>query len=376
MSSLRLDSYVKNNFMIFFKKNHKFSPLELKNLQERPRSFWQKQIELGNVLIKNKKSKNSAKLGLNFKSSDLSFNFKKIKRNLYLSLSLNDLSFPSKIKILKETDDFLAINKPVSLSVHQPDNISLDIPVKVTLEEIINCRPNINKKLERKGIVHRLDKETGGVLLIAKNHRFKNFIKNKFIKREIKKEYVALCLGNFICKKFYIHGFLGKQRINPRVRGGVDIVLESKNLKKPLEFWQKFKQKTISSDFIINPKPSLTLGEKLFSGDLNSLTDFKNNNLDEFKEIITFWQKKLLETKNKKITKETFSLLKLRIISGRTHQIRVHLKEIGVPILGDKVYEKTKINLPFHFLMAYSLKFKNRKGEEELIKAKGVEVFY
>lgn len=95
-----------------------------------------------------------------------------------------EISMLSKIKVLYEDPNILAINKPSGILVH-PDNHS---KAKTIVDLFIKKYP----KLE---VVHRLDKETSGVLLLAKNQKAHVFLKKQFVNREIKKTYFAIVNG-------------------------------------------------------------------------------------------------------------------------------------------------------------------------------------
>lgn len=178
-----------------------------------------------------------------------------------------------KNSIIYEDDNILAINKPYDLSVQGGTNID------VSIADIIST---INKN-ERKSLklVHRIDKTTTGILLIAKNLESANELTKLFKnKNKITKYYLALCSGKF-----------GNNS------GTINIPLNKEN----------------NSDIVFK--------------------DEKNG-----KEAITKYN--VLKYSNK----YDISFVKLQILTGRTHQIRVHLKEIGHPILGDYKYNKFKNN--------------------------------
>src|ERR1035437_4743493 len=111
-----------------------------------------------------------------------------------------------KLKILYEDKDVLVIDKPSGIMVH-PDGRSRDPSNKLragkTITDwIIKNYPKLkgvgepvtfdDHEIDRPGIVHRLDKETSGVLIVAKNQKAHEFLKNQFQNREIKKTYVTI----------------------------------------------------------------------------------------------------------------------------------------------------------------------------------------
>lgn len=101
------------------------------------------------------------------------------------------------IKVIYENNDFLAIDKPPFISVHKASvkDQSYTISDWIKDNKIFKDDFLENEKFERSGIVHRLDKETSGVLLIAKNRKAQDFFSNLFEKRMIKKKYIAIVDG-------------------------------------------------------------------------------------------------------------------------------------------------------------------------------------
>lgn len=162
--------------------------------------------------------------------------------------------------------------------------------------------PSIINGVERPGIVHRLDKDTSGLIIIAKNDKSMHALQLKIAKRTIQKTYLALVNGIVKDEEGYIESFIGR---DPRDRK---------------------KMTTIDP---INPKLAKT---KFF---------------------------------NKGIIDGKYTLLEVDLLTGRTHQIRVHLSSIGFPIIGDKVYGNEKANkeatenygLSRQWLHAYRLSF-------------------
>lgn len=210
----------------------------------------------------------------------------------------------NKLDIIFENDDFLIINKPAGLLVHPAEG--QEDPTLVG--QLINHLPDIKKVGEdslRPGIVHRLDKKVSGLMVIAKNQKTFDNLKQQFKNHKIKKEYLALVKGKLKKLEGIINFPIGRSK-----EGG----------------------------FVARPKE----GEGK-----TALTKY---------ELI----------KNKK----NYSLLKIRTITGRTHQIRLHLKAIGYPVVGDKLYknkkEKEKIQLDRLFLHSALLGFfdKEKKWHE------------
>ena len=194
------------------------------------------------------------------------------------------------IKILYEDEYILALNKPSGLLVHSDgrskeptlvDWINENYPdLKEVGEDQILQNGEI---IKRPGIVHRLDKDTSGVIIVAKTKEAHQFLKKQFKDRKAEKIYNALVWGNFSPDK--IEGIIDK----PIGKSGNDF-----------------------------RKWSAEHGAK-----------------GELREAITKY--KVLSQNN------DFAYLEVRPKTGRTHQIRVHLKSISHPVVCDKLYAPSKI---------------------------------
>lgn len=206
---------------------------------------------------------------------------------------MNNIPF----KIIFEDDDILVIDKPSGIIVHKANSFYKE----KTIVDFVLSKIKDKNKFEkfRPGVVHRLDKETSGLLVIAKNKKSYDRLVLQIQKREIEKRYLVLVWG----------------RISPEI-GSIEI---------PLERGRNY----------------LKVAPKSFGK--YAKTDYK------VKEYLG-----------------NFSLLDVKIITGRTHQIRVHLSSIGFPVVGDKVYSSKKeqkiaedLGLARQFLHAYKLGFKH-----------------
>ncbi len=180
-----------------------------------------------------------------------------------------------KIEILYEDSDIAILNKPSGLLTHKKNKLD-NSPC---LQESLRSQFTIDDdEYLKEGIIHRLDKDTSGVIIITKNPKSKNKFREMFKNRNIKKNYLAFTYG----------------------------VLDQNNIEI---------NKSISR---------------------NKLHRTKFNVSDNFgKNAIT-------KVSNVKIFHGSISLLDCEIITGRTHQIRVHLLSLGLPIVGDKDYNFTK----------------------------------
>jgi 23S rRNA pseudouridine1911/1915/1917 synthase len=224
------------------------------------------------------------------------------------------------IEVLYEDSETLVINKPVGLVVNRADSVS-----GFTVQDWIEERQGdeffqYDDKLfrQRSGFCHRLDKETSGCLVIAKNPEALRYYLKLFKDRKLTKEYVAL-----------VHG-----RVEPN-EGTVVLPLRRSMFDR--EKWQVH-----------------------YDG----------------KKAITSW--KVLsryEYQNGEHWKNSLSYLRLNLMTGRTHQIRVHLSFLGWPIFADEKYlnkegaKKDREFLAHHFLHAERIALKNFSGEDILVVA-------
>ncbi|MFZ1020105.1 MAG: RluA family pseudouridine synthase, partial [Minisyncoccia bacterium] len=199
-----------------------------------------------------------------------------------------------KIKILYEDKDILAIDKPSGVLVH-PDGRDKDpstlLRVKKTILDFFI------KKYPKLEIVHRLDFETSGVLLLAKNEKAHEFLKNQFKNREVKKTYMAIVNG-FVKND---HGIINK----PIGRSPADFRRRLAGRGARGEMREAITEYKVLERFTspyLTPSPSPCKGE------------------------------------GRKIQEEKFTYLEIKPKTGRTHQIRVHLKFLNYPIVCDSLY--------------------------------------
>ncbi len=186
--------------------------------------------------------------------------------------------------------------------------------------EPINHEPNI-----RPGIVHRLDKETSGVMLVARTQEYFEYLKSLFGGRQIKKTYVALVFG----------------KLEPR-KGVIE---------KPIGIKNGTLKRSVHSEKMV--KEAIT----------------------EYRVI------KYLKPRTMNHEPRTFSLVEVEPKTGRTHQIRVHLASVRHPIVGDRLYGPKKpianYQLPIARLMlhALSLEFMTEEGKRMRFEAEPPEGF-
>lgn len=223
-----------------------------------------------------------------------------------------------KIHILYEDPSILVIDKPAGIAVHEDgrtkektltDWVLKNYPKMKNVGEPIFLSDDKNKKeIKRPGIVHRLDKDTSGVLVLAKTQKAHEFLKSQFQNREVRKVYNTVVSGHMKDERGTINKPIGRS---------------------PNDFRKRLAGRGARG---------------------------------ELREAITEYTvlKKFLDKKNK------FTYLEVRPKTGRTHQIRVHMKFMNHPVAGDELYNPGK-PVPKGFtrlaLHAKSISFKNLKGE-------------
>jgi 23S rRNA pseudouridine1911/1915/1917 synthase len=209
--------------------------------------------------------------------------------------SVKKVSVDIGVTIIADHDDFLIINKPAGLVVHPPEQTFTDIALTDWLVQEFPEIGDIGDPL-RPGIVHRLDRNTSGLMIVAKtNFAYQQFVQ-MFKDRLIHKTYIALVQGH------------------PVQSGTIDFAIG----RHPV-------QKNIMHAFTAIPENSCAR---------DAITDFK---------VLQYF--------------DTYSLLELKPKTGRTHQIRVHCKAIGHPLLGDTVYGTASKKIAYHALHAHNLQF-------------------
>ena len=224
-----------------------------------------------------------------------------------INLSAEDI----KLNIIYEDEDILVVNKDKGMVVHPGNGNACGTLANAVMAHCKNSLSGIGGEI-RPGIVHRLDKDTSGVIIIAKNDLAHINLSEQIKNRKVKKTYIALVRGNVTANSATIDMPIGRDR-NVRTKMAVN-----KNGK-------------------------------------SAITHFKV--MERYKE---------------------YTLLEINIETGRTHQIRVHLAEIGYPVVGDTVYSngKNKFNVIGQMLHAKKIEFAHpRTGEKMVLEAEIPEYF-
>jgi 23S rRNA pseudouridine1911/1915/1917 synthase len=219
-----------------------------------------------------------------------------------------------KIKILYEDSNILAIDKPSGVLVH-PDGHTKE---KTITDWILKNYPKLkgvgepvtfnDEEIDRPGIVHRLDKETSGVLIIVKTKKAFAYFKKQFMDRSIKKTYYAVVSGFVKNDHDTINKPIGRS---------------------PSDFRRRLSGRGVRG---------------------------------KLREAVTEYR----VLKRFEISSNKFSYLEIHPKTGRTHQIRVHMKFINHPVTGDSLYNPNKPypkGLNRLALHAGSIQFKDPKGK-------------
>ncbi|MGL4653680.1 RluA family pseudouridine synthase [Cetobacterium sp.] len=260
--------------------------------EDATRNYIQKLIDNDNVNIDNK---NKIKSGYKLKGKEVII--VKIPQDEILEVLPEDLP----IDIVYQDKDMVIINKNPGVIVHPAQGFSTGTLVNAVLYHIKDLS-TINGVI-RPGIVHRLDKDTSGLIIIAKNDIAHVKLTDMFRDKTIEKRYVCICKGNFKNKVGRIESLIGR---DPRDRKKMAVVTE-------------------------NGKIAITNYEVIDSVD-------------------------------------GFSLVDVGIETGRTHQIRVHMKSLNHPILGDETYGSSSDIAKRQMLHSYYLKFSHPiTGDETVI---------
>ena len=203
------------------------------------------------------------------------------------------------LDIVYEDKDIIVVNKPSGMVVH-PGNGNNEHTLVNALINHTNSLSSQNGNF-RPGIVHRIDKDTSGILLVAKNDKTHEILANGFKNKTIKRVYVALLKGEFPNTNATIDAPIGRDK-------------------------QDRKKMCVTKE---NAKDAIT----------------------HLRVIKRF---------------EGYTLVELRLETGRTHQIRVHMKYIGYPVFNDPVYTGGKTTEFGQFLHAKSLEFNHPTTGEHM----------
>ena len=271
-------------------------------IEELSRVAVQRLLANGQILVNGKKVKASYKVQKGDKIE--------IEEEEPVEISLKAQNIP--IDIIYEDNDIIVVNKPKGMVVHPANGNPDGTLVNAVMAICKNSLSGIGGEI-RPGILHRLDKNTSGVIIIAKNDKAHINLSEQIKAHKVKKTYVALVRGIVKENEATINMPIGRSN---RDRKKMAVVREGKE----------------------------------------AITHFK---------VIQRYDK--------------YSLLKVNIETGRTHQIRVHLAQIGYPIIGDDTYSngKNEWGIQGQCLHAKSLEFTHpTTGKKMYVEAEMPEYFY
>jgi 23S rRNA pseudouridine1911/1915/1917 synthase len=211
------------------------------------------------------------------------------------------------LSIVYEDEALLVVDKPAGMVVHPAPGHTSGTLLNAVLA---HCPELMDSDDSRPGIVHRLDRDTSGLILVAKEDKTQRLLQHQFKERQVRKAYLALLHGHLEPAWGRIEAPIGRdphhrQRMTV-LRGGREAITEYHVLER----------------YAHQVGPAA--GE--------------------------------------------YTLVEVEPRTGRTHQIRVHLASIGHPVVGDEVYgrRKTKLHVPRHFLHALRLGFKHPVTRERM----------
>ncbi|MDR2539276.1 MAG: RluA family pseudouridine synthase [Chlamydiales bacterium] len=271
----------KNRFTSSLEESHlRLDALLSLRFPDKSRSYFQFLIEQGYVLVNGKAMKKRERT----KPGD------EIEIDFQVTAAIDLIPESIDLEILYEDEYLIVVNKPAGMVVHPAPGHYRGTFVHALL---FHCKQIDSDSPLRPGIVHRLDKDTSGILIAAKTRAAHAGLIDLFAKRKIEKTYLAICIGT------------------PK-EGLIDAPIARHPSRR--------KEMTVC----VQGRASKTICQVL-------------------------------------VQNSSFSLAKLTLLTGRTHQLRVHLKHLGTPILGDETYGNTTINKKFstkrQLLHAYFIKF-------------------
>jgi 23S rRNA pseudouridine1911/1915/1917 synthase len=205
-------------------------------------------------------------------------------------LAVHPLAEPIPLTIIYEDEDILVIDKPAGLTVHPAPGH----PSHTLVNAVLAHCPGLAMSNEpmRPGIVHRLDKDTSGLMVIAKNDFAREYLATQFKSRTVTKVYIVLVQGRLSPEQGVIEAPIGR---DPHSRRRMAIVEAGKEATTQYRVWKYL---------------------------------------------------------------DNYTLIEVTPLTGRTHQIRIHLSAIGCPVVADPIYGVKSAHLNRQFIHAYRLGFR------------------
>lgn len=247
------------------------------------------------------------------------------------------------IHVIYEDPRFVVLAKPAGILTHRvrtTDHLPLTTEhgksENTVADWVVKRYPEVGEVgddiLLRPGIVHRLDRQTSGVLVVARMQEFFEYLKKQFQAHEVQKTYIALVYGKVVQRKGSVDAPISLKMGSTKrtVRGGA----MTKEAVTEYQVINYFVRKAHDTNMRMPARPA--------GGGTNETND-----------------------------NEYFTLLEVYPKTGRTHQIRVHMASLGNPVVGDALYTKRKdpFQLGRHFLHAASLEFRTPDGKRMRVEA-------
>jgi len=211
------------------------------------------------------------------------------------------------LNIIYEDEDVIVIDKPQNMVVHP----AFGNHSGTLVNALLHHTQSLSQNDIRPGIVHRLDKGTSGLMIVAKNDAAHFHLTKQFASKKISREYIALIKG---------------------------VPLKTKG--------------TVDAPMLKDPKHFDRMKVDLYS--------------ERAKEAITHYTVEEIIGNKKSTLNTRFCLIRCKLETGRTHQIRVHMKHIGHPVLGDALYGYKIPGLKRQFLHAQKLTFIHPRTHQEM----------
>jgi 23S rRNA pseudouridine1911/1915/1917 synthase len=230
------------------------------------------------------------------------------------------------IEIIEQTDDYLVLNKPAGFAVHEDgktDQPTLTAWLLENFPQVKGVGEPLSPEIQKPGIVHRLDKDTSGVIIVALNQKAYEHFKNQFKNREIQKVYHLFAYGNLKEDLIRVDAPIGKDR-------------------------KDFRRRTTK-----NPRGKVREAQTDLKVLFRGTTSLKLRSTGKEKD-------------------ELFVFVEARPKTGRMHQIRVHMKHLNTPLICDSLYApKREAILGFERLALHAreITFTDLTGDKKTLTA-------
>lgn len=288
------------------------------------RSYFQRIIDAGGITINGVQTKKPSSPV--YPTNTVTVHFppeRVVKTESIIDKTLN-------VSILAITDHFMIIHKPAHLLVHAPSTTSTAITLTDWIRHHHGDIASVGLST-RPGIIHRLDKETSGIMIITRTDYAHNIIGGLFRNRKINKTYKAIVAGH------------------PEKEGTITLAIG----RDPIN---RIKMAAFHEENILQPAfAEASAGRQAFTPELAEGQDGRAEDRPRF-----CGQVKVRHARTDYKVLEYFdnaSLIEVKPTTGRTHQIRVHMAALGHPVIGDQLYGKKSSLIDRQALHAENLSF-------------------